>query len=322
MKRIVLTGGTGFVGAGLARRLLREGHEVHLFVRRGHAAWRLRGIEDDLRLVEVDLCDAEAAAAAVAAVRPDWIFHLAAHGAYSYQKDLNQMVQTNIVATINLVEAALRVGVEAFINTGSSSEYGFKDHAPGEEEWLDPNSHYAVTKASATMFCRHTGVSQQAPIRTLRLYSIYGPFEEPTRLFPALLVRGLRGEFPPLVNPAIARDFVYLEDTCEAFMLAASVAGQAPGAVYNVGSGVQTTLGELVSAVRRTLGIQAEPPWGTMPDRQWDTSVWVADAGRIRKELGWVPRTGLEQGILEMAGWLRDNPDFHRYYCERILGAG
>lgn len=321
MKRIIVTGGTGFVGAGLTRRLLAAGHQVHLIVRSGHAAWRLSGIQDDVRLVELNMTDAEATARAVAAIRPDWIFHLAAHGAYSYQKDLRQMVQTNIVATINLVEAALQTGIEAFINTGSSSEYGFKDHPPAEEEWLDPNSHYAVTKASATMYCRHTALSRQAPIRTLRLYSIYGPFEEPTRLFPALLIRGLRGEFPPLVNPAIARDFVYLEDACDAFIQAAAVAGQAPGAVYNVGSGVQTSLGELVEIVRRALRIEAEPQWGSMPDRHWDTAVWVADPARIRRELGWAPRYDLERGILEMAAWLCENPEYHKYYSDCILGA-
>src|SRR5437870_5357142 len=126
MSRVLLTGATGFVGANLARRLLRDGQDVHLLVRPEYDGWRLEAIRDDVRLVVVELADADAVERAVAASRPDWIFHLAAHGAYPGQTDLRQMVQTNIVGTINLVEAGLHTGCEVFVNTGSSSEYGFK----------------------------------------------------------------------------------------------------------------------------------------------------------------------------------------------------
>jgi nucleoside-diphosphate-sugar epimerase len=126
-----------------------------------------------------DFADAEGLMRLVGTIRPEWIFHLAAHGAYATQTNLSQMVQTNIVGTINLVEACLRSGFEAFVNTGSSSEYGFKDDAPTETTWLEPNSHYAVTKAAATLFCRYTAQSHDVHLPTLRLYSVYGPYEEP-----------------------------------------------------------------------------------------------------------------------------------------------
>ncbi len=170
MKRVIVTGATGFVGANLARRLLREGHETHLLVRPGYNGWRLEDVRQDVRLHEVDFGDAPALDKVVGAIRPDWIFHLAAHGAYSWQNDLAQIVQTNFIGTINLVEACLKTGCAAFVNTGSSSEYGFKTHAPSENEWLEPNSYYAVTKASATMFCRYTAQSRGAHLPTLRLY--------------------------------------------------------------------------------------------------------------------------------------------------------
>src|SRR5712692_3415124 len=167
MKRAILTGATGFVGANLVRRLLQEGHEVHLLLRRGYAPWRIQEIHDHVYLHEIDLRDKEALTALVAQIRPDWIFHLAAHGAYSTQTDLAQMIQTNIVSTANLLDACLSTGFDAFINTGSSSEYGFKDHAPGETEWLDPNSHYAITKATATMLCRYTALPHRCTDITL-----------------------------------------------------------------------------------------------------------------------------------------------------------
>lgn len=321
MKRVIITGGTGFVGANLARRLLQEGHEVHLLVRQGFAPWRIEAIRADVRLHEVDLGNRESLLPVIDEIRPDWVFHLATHGAYSSQNDLSQIVRTNILGTVNLVEACLKSGFEAFVNTGSSSEYGFKDHAPSEKEWLEPNSYYAVGKASATLFCRHTAQSRGVLLPTLRLYSVYGPYEEPARLMPALIVRGLRGELPPLVNPDVARDYVYVDDICEAYLLAATRTGQEPGAVYNLGTGVQTSLGEVVSTARRLMNITAEPQWGAMPNRQWDTSVWVADHRKALNELGWRPEFTFERGLGRMHGWFLENPELLRFYEEQLLKA-
>jgi len=319
-KRALVTGGTGFIGANLARRLLRDGHEVHLLVRRTYAPWRIAAIRADVRFHEVDLADEGSLTAVVCRVQPDWVFHLAAHGAYSWQTDLRQIVQTNFVGTVNLVQACLQADFEAFVNAGTSSEYGYKDHAPSECEYVEPNSHYAVTKASSTLFCRYTSQSHGVRMQTLRLYSAYGPYEEPRRLIPTLIVRGLRGELPPLVNPDVARDYVHVEDACEAFLLAAGSRDGDPDAVYNVGTGIQTTLRQVVDIARRTMGIAAEPAWGSMPDRCWDTNVWVADNQRIRNELGWSPRYTFEEGFRSMVDWLRANPDLRSRHYEPTHG--
>ena len=121
MKRVILTGGTGFVGANLARRLLRDGHEVHLLVRPNYQPWRIDGIRSDVRLHELHLHDAEAVARVVSEIRPEWVFHLAVHGAYSWQTDWEQMVRTNIQGTMSLVFACLETVFEALVNTGYAS---------------------------------------------------------------------------------------------------------------------------------------------------------------------------------------------------------
>jgi dolichol-phosphate mannosyltransferase len=175
-----------------------------------------------------------------------------------------------------------------------------------------------VTKASATLFCRHTAQSRRVHLPTLRLYSVYGPYEESTRLVPTLVVRGLRGELPPLVNPDVARDFVYTEDVNDAFVLAATAPGQESGAVYNLGTGVQTSLRDAVDVARRVLGVAAEARWGTMPDRRWDTTVWVADNRKACDELGWRPRHTFEQGLRQLVGWFRENPSLLGLYQRRV----
>ncbi len=237
MRRVLLTGGSGFVGANVARRLLAGGHELHLLARPGYQPWRLAEIRGSIRLHEAELDDTESVHRAVKTIRPEWIFHLAVHGAYSWQKDLDVMVRTNIHGTISLVQSALANEVEVFINTGSSSEYGLKDHAPLETEALEPNSHYAVTKAAATMFCKHTAGTCAMRMATLRLYSAFGPYEDAGRLLPALIAHGLRGEYPALAAPGIARDFIYVDDVVDAYLLAAQIPRK------RTGRGLQHRLG-------------------------------------------------------------------------------
>lgn len=270
---------------------------------------------DQVHLHEANLGDSDALRGQLAEIRADWIFHLATHGAYPQQKDVEQIVQTNVAGTINLLEAALAVGFEAFVNTGSSSEYGFKDHAPSEDEWLEPNSAYAVTKAAGTLYCTHIARSTGAHVVTLRLYSVYGPFEEPTRLMPQLLGRSLRDTLPPLVGPDTARDYVYVDDVSDA-LVAAATRTNTTGSVYNIGSGIQTPLRTVVDIVRRLRRIPTEPAWGSMPGRSWDTTTWIADNRRARAELGWQPRRGLEDGIALMAGWLDEHPAVLRRYLD------
>jgi UDP-glucose 4-epimerase len=307
-KRVLVTGATGFVGANVARRLLDDGHDVHVVVRSDRNAWRIADIQTDLVIHEGSLTDRETAARIIAAVRPEWVFHLAAHGAYSWERDIEAMVATNVAATFGFVQACLDFGVDCFVNTGSSSEYGLKDHPPQESEGIAPNSPYAVTKAAATLFCGYLARERGIPAPTLRLYSAYGPWEEPKRFVPTLLVAAMEGRLPPLVDPDVARDFVYVDDVVDAYLLAASRPHADPGAIYNVGTGVQTTIAQLVDTVREMLPIDAAPEWGSMPNRAWDTTTWVADPRKIARDLGWRPRVDVSAGMARTLAWLQSDP--------------
>lgn len=304
--RSLVTGAAGFVGAALARRLLARGDAVTALVAPASDRWRLAGIAGEVEVSEVDLRDGEAVRRALRAARPELVFHLAAHGAYSWQRSLARMVATNVAGFAHVAEAALDAGARAIVNAGSSSEYGAKDHAPPERELPEPNSAYAATKASATLLGGWLARERGAAITTLRLYSAYGPWEERRRLMPTLVSHALAGRLPPLADPAIARDFVYVEDVCEAFLRAAERARPGDGAVYNIGSGRQTTLRELVELARRLFAISAEPAWAAYPARDWDTEVWVADPSRAADELGWRASTTLETGLQAFAAWLSD----------------
>ncbi len=318
-KVTALTGATGFVGAYLARHLLEQGHEVHLLVRPEKTPWRLEGIAERVTCHTLDMYDRKEVAKVVGTLRPQWVFNLMAHGAYSSQTDPFEMVRANLLATMHLMEAAVDTGAEALVQAGSSSEYGFKDHPPKETDGVFPNSHYAVTKAAASQYLQLAAKEHGFRAVTLRLYSIYGPYEEPTRLIPALVVQGLAGRLPPLVNPGIARDFVYVQDAARAFVMAAQNEGVSPGAIFNVGTGGQTTLRELVSVAQEVLPIEQEPQWGTMQNRAWDTTTWVSDNTLAKTELGFEPRVGLKEGLSLMRDWFTRNPALLAHY-RRCLG--
>jgi len=319
MTRVLVTGGTGFVGANLCRRLLAEGHAVHLLVRAEHDSWRITEIRGDVTLHEVSLGDPDRLTEGLRQIRPDTVFHLAVHGGYPTQVDARQMIETNLVGTLNLLEACLRADVATVVNTGSSSEYGLKDHAPAENEPVDPDSCYAVTKVSATLLCQFMARKHGLHVPTLRLYSVYGPYEEPSRLMPTLIVHGFHGRLPPLVAPEVARDFVAVNDVCDAYLRAAVCRASEPGPIYNVGSGSQTTVREVVALARARLPITDAPVWGSLPNRQWDTSTWVANTQKIRTELEWSPRISLTSGFEQMIAWLRDDPARRAIYERSIL---
>ena len=223
------------------------------------------------------------------------------------------MLSINVRATEALLRAADDAGA-TLVHAGSSSEYGYQDHPPREDELVSPNSLYAVTKVAATHLCR-LAAARGVRALTLRLYSIYGPWEQPGRLLPTLVRHCLDGSWPPLVAPGTARDFVWIDDACDAFVRAAGAQPDDSGAVFNIASGTQTTLAELVKEAQAVFEVPESPRWGSMEGRAWDTSSWVGDPGAAARELGWRARTSIGSGLQRLASWLRDHPELAERYA-------
>ncbi len=173
--------------------MAERGHAVHALVRAAYRPWRVRDLGAAVELHVADLLDRAALDALFAAVRPHWVLHLAAYGAYSSQTNVTACVRTNVEGTVNLIDAAAQHGVERFVNTGSSSEYGLvRTTRPTKTKRREPNSLYAATKLAATAYARHAGRSGAVHAVTLRLYSVYGPYEEPARLIPTVVAARAR----------------------------------------------------------------------------------------------------------------------------------
>ncbi len=303
---ILITGASGFIGANLARKIAKTRDDVHIIVRNGS---NLRRIEDMLPQITVhraDLSDRNDIFLKIGEIQPKTIFHAAAYGVHSFQNETEKIETANLHGTINLLDACVKSGFKIFINTGSSSEYGTKNKPMKETDLLTPNSDYAVFKAAATLYCQHLARSKKIPIITLRPFSVYGQFEESTKLIPTLIRSFLDGTCPPLVSPDTARDYIFIDDLVDAYLIA-SQKPELGGEIFNVGSGKQTTLKEIVDLSIRLTGAAVEPEWGTMSPRIWDHNMWQADISKIKSILDWSPKTDLKEGLARTIDWIESD---------------
>src|SRR5262249_28857872 len=288
-ERFFITGATGFVGSCLARRLAELGGDVHVLTRPGADRWRLAGIEERLHFHPGDLRDAERLRDIVRAVEPSIIYHLAVHGAYPHETDADRIIVTDVVGTWNLLKASAEVNYKLLVNTGSSSEYGVKPHAMRETDPLEPRSYYAVAKCAQTLVCGYRAHAEHRPINTLRLFSVYGPYEEPSRFVPTVIQRCLSGGNLDTVPPETAREFIYVDDVVDALLRVDALRLQY-GEVFNIGSGVQSTVRDVVEHAVNLTRAAICVNWGAMPGRTWDTDTWLADYSKARRALNWSPQ--------------------------------
>ena len=301
---ILVLGAGGFVGANLLRRLLKYREDVFGVVRT-LPAWRLDGI-DRRHILEADLIDLAATRNLVANVRPSTIFDCIAYGAYSFETDQELIYRTNFTALVQLMELLADTGFTAFVHAGSSSEYGTNSAGPLEEASLQPNSHYSVSKAAASNYISYIGNIRRLPVLNLRLYSVYGPLEDLSRLIPNLVAKGLKGAFPPLVDPNTSRDFVYIDDVCDAFVHAAArLTPDIYGQAFNIGTGRATTIREVARVAGDVFAIRAEPIFGSMAGRSWDLPDWYAAPGKAERLLNWTAKTDLATGLKLTSEWVR-----------------
>lgn len=292
------------MGAVLCRRLVAEGFEVHALLRDPSRAWRIGDLLPHLRVHEVDIRDVDLLSTVARQIRPELVYHLATYGAYPTQTDADATIQTDILGTWNLLKAVSSLDYEVFVNTGSSSEYGFKQYAMRETDLLEPNSYYSAAKCAQSLLCQHVARTEHRPITTFRLFSAFGPYEEPTRLVPTLIRRCLDDQALDLVAADVARDFVYVDDVVEAYLRTEALS-KLSGEIINIGTGVQQTIRDIVEAVLKETGATVECRWGALEPRIWDTSIWVADCTKSKRLLDWRARTPLAEGLRKTVEWTR-----------------
>ena len=309
---ILVMGGSGFVGANVLRALSRYRDDAYGTASR-LPAWRLEGLPAK-RVKVTDLLIDSNLDQLLGTVQPRTIIDCVAYGAYSFETDSQLIYQTNFNLVSRLLARLENRRIAAYLHAGSSSEYGYNASGPSEHTALEPNSHYAVSKAAAAHLIYFYGKRMGLPCVNLRLYSVYGPLEDASRLVPNLVRRGVENKYPDFVNPDISRDFLYIEDAVEAFVdVALNLAEADYGESFNIGTGQKTTIRECAELAKEIFSIPAAPMF-TMSSREWDLPDWYADIEKVRTKIGWEPQTTFREGLINTAEWFKSLPDHDFYF--------
>jgi UDP-glucose 4-epimerase len=305
-RRVLVTGGAGFVGSHLVERLLRAGYQVTVLD--NFSTGRPENLEQfrnnsRLSIHEVDVAEFEAVQPFV--VGTDWVFHLAALADIvpSIQKPLDYH-RANVDGTIAVLEASRNAGVSRFVYAASSSCYGIPDTYPTlETAAIRPNYPYALTKYLGEQIALHWAKVYGLPVLSLRLFNVYGPRARTSgtygAVFGVFLSQKLSGlPFTVVGDGTQTRDFTFVSDVVDAFTRAAD--SQTVGEVFNVGSGKTYSVNQLVELLEGEVVF--------IPKRPGEPDCTFADTTKIRCEMGWQPQVSFEQGVQIML----DNIDYWR----------
>ena len=304
---VLVTGSDGFIGSHLTSRLVAEGAHVHALTSNVSSVFprRLLDLRGAITMHEGNLMDRGAMDAVVRASRPAFIFHLGAytHVGKSWQR-VDESIQANIQGTVNLLQALADTGYERFINTGTSEIYGDIEVPFREDAIVNPISPYSVSKYAAERFCRLFQRAYGWPIVMLRPFNAYGPAQSPDRVIPEIIVRALRKEELAMTQGIQTREFNYVEDLAEGFLLAATTPG-IEGEIFNIGGGEEISMRDVATTILELMGDPIEPRFGALPERPTEIMRMYCDSTKARERLGWAPKHDLRAGLERTISWYR-----------------
>ena len=301
--RALVTGGAGFVGANLVEALQRRGADVHLIVRPQSARHRLDHLSTVPTIHVADLTDAAAVSAALACCRPDVVFHAAAASGHP---DAGQAriaaVADTVSGTVALCDAIKATSVRRLVHLGSALEYGPSTAPIAESAPQAPVTFRGATKAAASLVIDQCARETSVPVTHLRLFSLYGPHEHPSRFVPSIMRALIEGGELPLTPPGVRHDFVHVRDAVEACVLA-GITDTGAHAVINVGNGEAWTNEGVVELAQQVTGRRLRVQASAYAMRTVDRACGQADISRACALLGWRPRMSLAAGLRDTFEW-------------------
>jgi len=313
MKKVLITGGAGFIGSNFVYKFLEMGYGITVFERKEANFWRIEKVLSQISLYSPDLSDANETEKIIYEIKPDIVIHLAAYGAYQkIQQDIKTTINTNLVSSINLINACNKIGIEAFINTGSNSEYGIKEEPMKETDVLEPDNLYGITKSAVSQYCQMMARKYDFPAVTIRPFAVFGYFEEKERLVPTIIKACLENSELNLSRPDSVRDFIFIEDLMSGYLSAIENIGKSKGEIFNLGSGEQRKIKDVVNIVKKITGAKINPAYGEIKTAQTEPANWVSDISKAEKILDWHPEHSLEQGLEKDIEWFKNNLSSYR----------
>jgi UDP-glucuronate 4-epimerase len=312
---ILVTGGAGFIGSHLTRRLLDRGDRVTILddfndfydPARKRANVARVAERDGFSLVEGDIRDADLVEKLFRDHQFDAVVHLAARaGVRPSLKEPILYEDTNCIGTLRLLEAARHHGPDTFIFGSSSSVYGINQKVPFSEddEVNQPISPYATTKRSGELLCYNYHHLYDLNIACLRFFTVYGPAQRPEMAihkFTDLLARG--EEIPMYGDGSSRRDYTFVDDIIDGVVASLDLAP--PFEILNLGGAETTALADLIRMIADELGVEHRIQY--LPEQPGDVPITYADVRKAGRVLGYSPRVSIREGLRRFVEWYREN---------------
>jgi NAD dependent epimerase/dehydratase len=325
-QKVLVTGAGGFIGSHLCEELVRRGASVRALLRynsRGTYGW----LEDSplelrrpIEIVQGDLRDPDTVDRLVKACQ--YVFHLGAIISipYSYIAP-TEVAQVNVGGTQNVLNACLRNGVQRLMHTSSSEVFGTARYVPIDEEHpCQAQSPYSATKIAADKLVESYSRSFDLPVVTVRPFNTYGPRQSARAVIPTIIVQILGKKNPKLGSLTPTRDFTYVTDTV-AGMIAAMDAPRAIGHNFNLGTGTEIAIGDLLTLIGEQLGIKPlveRDPSRVRPETS-EVQRLLSDNTHARALLNWEPKISLKQGLRSTIAWFESHMDLYRRALEEYV---
>jgi NAD dependent epimerase/dehydratase len=318
-RRVLVTGAGGFIGSHLVESLVAEGAQVRAFVR-----YNSRGslgllhqlpvpVRSQVEMVSGDLRDLVAVEQAMRGV--SHVFHLGALIAipYSYQHPV-EVVESNILGTLNVLQAARSTGVERLVHTSSSEVYGTALKVPiGEDHPLQGQSPYSASKIGADKLAESYFRAYGLPVVTLRPFNTYGPRQSTRAVIPAIITQALTSDVVRIGNLEARRDLTYVSDTVLGFVKVAETEGVA-GETFNLGTGQEVSIADLAREIFELMGKAPalEVESARLRPEESEVHRLLSDNRRARTVLDWAPRVSLREGLLQTIEWIAAHLDLYQ----------
>ena len=319
MKKILITGATGFVGSHLTELCVEKGFEVVAFDRYSpnyNLGWLEKSkYKNDINFAFGDIRDYDSVLKTTKGCKI--VFHLAALGGipYSYLSP-QAYLKTNVEGTYNILESSKHLNVDQVIITSTSEVYGSAQYVPIDEKHpFSAQSPYSASKISADQLALGYWNSFKLPIKIIRPFNIYGPRQSSRAVIPSIIIQALYSKNEiKLGNVKSSRDFTYVSDTCNAFLDILKLKNLF-GSTLNVGSNNEYTIEDIVKKILIKLNSKANIKKEEKRKRPSNSEVvrLVCDNSKILKQTNWKPKINIEEGLVKTINWFKENKDLFKH---------